>query len=365
MPTDQDRLWQSAARTAPSPAVIFARTFLSFRIPGMIVPMAGLADLFDVRQLVAASALLLGCGLLARILPGLGQPSAERRRLLNREGHACGTPYRVPELAAKIARSFMRPSGLFAKAVSQQLGDLLETLKGQPGLGQVEGERAPQYRGEARGQNAGYSFIRVDIQDELEGLGTLLGDDSNQAGDEQCSHIVGTSPSHRATRMVNGLEVEPVGDSGLEVDHHVLGHGICVGESQVMELGERGDCKFDRPLPIRLFQLRIIQQRRQRLSSEARQDERSVGIDPNRSTVEAPVDPALPLLPISLGENPYAGIQDPDQLTTQPDEERRVEQAVLSHLKLTILVDNPSLRVPPGSEQPPQSQAQNEVRTLH
>src|SRR5688572_21687177 len=74
------------------------------------------------------------------------------------------------ELAAKIARSFMRPSGLFAKAVSQQLGDLLETLKGQPGLSQVEGERAPQYRGEARSQNAGYSFIRVDIEDELEGL---------------------------------------------------------------------------------------------------------------------------------------------------------------------------------------------------
>ena len=54
--------------------------------------------------------------------------------------------------------------------------------------------------------------------------------------------------------------------------------------------------------------------------------------------MEAPVDPALPLLPIPLGEDPHAGIQDPDQRTTHPDQERRVEQAVLSHLKLAVLV---------------------------
>ena len=163
---------------------------------------------------------------------------------------------------------------------------------------------------------------------------------------------------------MNGLEVEPVGDSGLEVDQHVLGHGVPVGESQVMELGEGDDRPFDGPLPDRLLQLRILQQGRQRLSSEARQDEHAVGIDPNRSTAEAPVDPALPLLPIPLGEDPHAGIQDPDQRTTHPDQERRVEQAVLSHLSVAVLVDDPSLRVPRGSEQPPQSQAQDKVGTL-
>ena len=126
-----------------------------------------------------------------------------------------------------------------------------------------------KYRGEARGQNAGDFFVRVDIQDELERLGELLGDGSDQARDEQCSHVVGTSPGHWATRVMNGLEVEPVGDSGLEVDQHVLGHGVPVGESEAMELGERDDRPFDGPLPDRLLQRRILQQGRQRLSSEA------------------------------------------------------------------------------------------------
>jgi MFS transporter, DHA3 family, tetracycline resistance protein len=44
---------------------------------------AGLADLFDVRVLfLLAGALVLGCGLLTLALPGLGQPSAEWRRML-------------------------------------------------------------------------------------------------------------------------------------------------------------------------------------------------------------------------------------------------------------------------------------------
>jgi CRP-like cAMP-binding protein len=45
--------------------------------------MAGLADLVDVRMLLLVSAvLLIGCGLLALILPGLGQPTAEWRHVL-------------------------------------------------------------------------------------------------------------------------------------------------------------------------------------------------------------------------------------------------------------------------------------------
>jgi hypothetical protein len=47
---------------------------------------------------------------------------------------------------------------------------------------------------------------------------------------------------------MNGLEVEPVGDAGLEIDDHVVGHGVAVGKSQAMELGEGDDRAFDRPL---------------------------------------------------------------------------------------------------------------------
>ena len=44
---------------------------------------AGLADLFDVRLLfLLAGAIVLGCGLLTLALPGLGQPTAEWRRVL-------------------------------------------------------------------------------------------------------------------------------------------------------------------------------------------------------------------------------------------------------------------------------------------
>jgi hypothetical protein len=37
---------------------------------------------------------------------------------------------------------------------------------------------------------------------------------------------------------MNRLEVDPVGDAGLEIDEHVLGHGVAVGKSQAVELGE-------------------------------------------------------------------------------------------------------------------------------
>ena len=78
--------------------------------------------------------------------------------------------------------------------ISQQPVDRPETLQRQPRLGEVEGERPLKDRGEARGQNAGDFFVRVNVQDQLKDLGALLGDRSDQAGDEQCAHVVGTSP---------------------------------------------------------------------------------------------------------------------------------------------------------------------------
>ncbi len=83
-----------------------------------------------------------------------------------------------------------------AGTLPQQPGDLPEALQRQTGLGEVEGERAPKYRGEARGQKPGDSFVRVGSQDEVEGLGEPLGDGSDQARGEQRSHVVGTSPGH-------------------------------------------------------------------------------------------------------------------------------------------------------------------------
>lgn len=59
--------------------------FFVTRDTGFMLGMAaaGLADLFDVRVLLLVNAvLLIGCGLLALILPGLGQPTAEWRRML-------------------------------------------------------------------------------------------------------------------------------------------------------------------------------------------------------------------------------------------------------------------------------------------
>ena len=203
--------------------------------------------------------------------------------------------------------------------------------------------------------------VRVDIEDELERFGAFLGDGSDQAGDEQRSHVVGTSPGHRAIRIVNGLEVEPVGNAGLEIDQDVFRHRVTVGESQAMELGEGDDRPFDRVPSDRLLQFRILQPRRQRVSSEKWEDERPVDIDVNRSTAESPVDLALALLPILLGQDPHAGIQDPRQRITHPDQERRVEEAVLSHLTCAVLKHDPGRRVSRGPKHPPQCQAQFEV----
>lgn len=59
--------------------------FFVTRDTGFMLGMAaaGIADVFDVRVLLLVGALpLLGCGLLALILPGLGQPTTEWRRML-------------------------------------------------------------------------------------------------------------------------------------------------------------------------------------------------------------------------------------------------------------------------------------------
>ena len=118
---------------------------------------------------------------------------------------------------------------------------------------------------------------------------------------------------------MNRLEVEPAGDSGVTIDEHVLGHRVRVRKSLPMELHESGDRPSDGLRPDRVVQLRVLQKRRQRFSSDPWQDERAIGIDLNRPAIELPVDPAFPLLPLPLRKDAHARIQDPDDRTTHPD----------------------------------------------
>src|SRR5688572_3722410 len=110
----------------------------------------------------------------------------------------------------------------------------------------MKDERALPHVGEALGHEPGDFFgdygatllvhgFLVDVQDEVQGARVLFGSGSQQTGGEQRTHVVRTAPRHRATRIVNGLEVEPACGSALEVDHYVLGHRVAVSQSQAME----------------------------------------------------------------------------------------------------------------------------------
>src|SRR5687767_31084 len=88
-------------------------------------------------------------------------------------------------------------------AFLQQPADLLEALKGQGCLSEVETERATPDRREAHRKLAGDFVVRVGgpvgIKDELNGFGTLLWRGSNETRAEQRPHVVGTPPCHWAT----------------------------------------------------------------------------------------------------------------------------------------------------------------------
>src|SRR5262245_45177392 len=114
-------------------------------------------------------------------------------------------------------------------------------------LSQMKGKSAPPSRGEARGQQPGYSPVSVGTKNDLECL-RLPRALSNQTRGEQRSQIIGTAPQNGAAHSVNGLEIEPVRDASLEIDQNILRHGIAVSESCLMKLRECADCKFDRPL---------------------------------------------------------------------------------------------------------------------
>jgi CRP-like cAMP-binding protein len=76
---------------------------------GMVT--AGLADLIDVKVLVVASAVMLvGAGLWAQLIPGLGQPAAEWRRAMQLLRTAPAVPGAVPVRAATPA-DFERLAG--------------------------------------------------------------------------------------------------------------------------------------------------------------------------------------------------------------------------------------------------------------
>ena len=251
-----------------------------------------------------------------------------------------------------------------SQAVSQQAADRSEILERQRRLPKVKSHRASPYGGEARGNEPGYLIIAVDIEDEPECLRELPGMGPEQAGREQGSHIVGAAPRDRTSWLVNRLEVEPVRDSSLEIDHHVLRHGVAMGESEEMHLAEGSHRQLDGPLPRHGLELLILQHARQRLPSQARQAEDATGIDPNRGPPQAQMKRALPLLPGTLGKGEHARVQDPRQRTTEPDQERCVEEANLSHPFVAVPARGAGGRVPRGTEHSSKSEAQKEEGPL-
>src|SRR5688500_16816787 len=116
----------------------------------------------------------------------------------------------------------------FANKRPQQACDLSIAIEGQPGLPKVKGERPLQNGVEAGGEKSSHLSVRIDIEDELKRVGPLGAGGADKRCGEQCTYVVGAAPGQRATRIMNGLEVEPVRDAGVEVDHDVLGHGVAV-----------------------------------------------------------------------------------------------------------------------------------------
>ena len=57
-------------------------------------------------------------------------------------------------------------------------------------------------------------------------------------------------------------------------------------------------------------------------------------------------------------------IEDPEEQTARPDQERRVEHPVLSNSTVAVRSDDSRLRVPAEPKEPPQRQAQRKVDTL-
>ena len=91
--------------------------------------------------------------------------------------------------------------------------------------------------------------VRVDIPNQLHGLGKLPRRRPDNARNEQRSNVVRPSPGHRAAVIVGRLEIEPAGDARAEVDEHVPGHGIRMSESTAMEIRQGVNGQADGALP--------------------------------------------------------------------------------------------------------------------
>ena len=98
-------------------------------------------------------------------------------------------------------------------------------------------------------------------------------DGSDQAGNEQGPHVVGTSPTHCATRFMDGFEVEPVGDSGSRST--TTFSAIASPWVSPSRWNSASATTASSMALLRTdFELRILQQGRQRLSREPRQDQK-------------------------------------------------------------------------------------------
>jgi hypothetical protein len=76
------------------------------------ISLAGLADVIDIRFLVVVSSIvLIGAGLLAGILPGIGQPAAEWRRAMSALRGGTATPAVPVTIRAATLADFDRLAG--------------------------------------------------------------------------------------------------------------------------------------------------------------------------------------------------------------------------------------------------------------
>jgi hypothetical protein len=130
----------------------------------------------------------------------------------------------------------------------------------------VKRERPPEDRREIRGQQAIHLGVPVGIPNELQGLGPTRRIGSRQARYDQRSQVVGAPPGQGTTRIMKGLEVEPVRDAGVEIDEHVFGHGVTMCEASGMKIGKGGHRPLDGLPANRVVDSPILQQAGQTLA---------------------------------------------------------------------------------------------------
>jgi len=120
-----------------TPRELRGRVFSAFAVARDVVfligiSLAGLADIIDVRVLIVGSSfVLIGAGVLAALLPGIGRPAAEWRRAIATLRRAQGAPATAPVAIRRATLAdFDRLAGhlpALARLTTEQRSALLDT----------------------------------------------------------------------------------------------------------------------------------------------------------------------------------------------------------------------------------------------